>query len=35
MGLQVQLDRQRFSLDQFPSTLPVPLHTQIIYSFGG
>ncbi len=35
MGLQVQLDRQRFALNQLPSTLPVPLHTQIIYSFVG
>jgi 3,4-dihydroxy 2-butanone 4-phosphate synthase / GTP cyclohydrolase II len=34
-GLQVQLDRQRCALDQLPSTLAVPLHTQIIYSFGG
>ncbi len=33
VGLQVQLDRQKFPLSQPPSTLGETLHTQMIYSF--
>jgi 3,4-dihydroxy 2-butanone 4-phosphate synthase/GTP cyclohydrolase II len=33
VGLQVQLDRQTFSLEQKPSLLRHTLHTQTIYSF--